>query len=266
MKISLNIVYCTLKEQLKDPKAMLKIVIVDDENDALEALEWKLNNYIKDVSIIKCNSPIASIKVIEETNPDIVFLDIQMPEMDGFTLLENITNQKFNLIFTTAHDEFALKAIKVSAIDYLLKPVDKDELIAAIDKIKTQHKGELLEDKLQLLLGNLNDNNDKINISADGKVYLLEKEDVVMLKSDKSYTTIYLANHQEIIVSKTLKEVEKKFNFPQFFRVHNSYLINLNHVKEYLKGLGGELIMTNGQSASISRTKKAELFKRLYFD
>lgn len=245
---------------------MLSIVLVDDENDALEALEWKLSKYIDDVIITKCSSPIKSIEVIERLKPDIVFLDIQMPEMDGFTLIENLTYRNFNLIFTTAHDEFALKAIKVSAIDYLLKPVDKDELIAAIGKIRAQQKDALLEDKLQLLLGNLNDNHDKINISADGKVYLLDKDEVVMLKSDKSYTTIYLSSDQEIVVSKTLKEVEKKFQFSQFYRVHNSYLINLNHVKEYLKGLGGELIMTNGETASISRTKKAELFSKLYFD
>ncbi len=246
---------------------MLKIILVDDENDALEALEWKLNNYIDGVEITTCNSPTAAIDLIETTKPDIVFLDIQMPEMDGFTLLENLKNRDFNLIFTTAHDEFALKAIKVSAIDYLLKPVDKDELIDAIGKIKEKTKGDLLEDKLQLLLGNINQaNNDKINISADGKVYLLDKEDVIMLKSDKSYTTLYLLNEQQIVVSKTLKEVEKKFQFPQFYRVHNSYLINLGHVKEYLKGLGGELIMTNGHTASISRNKKSELFTKLYLD
>jgi len=246
---------------------MLKIVIVDDENDALEALEWKLNRYIDNVEIIKCLSPSASIKIINESSPDIVFLDIQMPEMDGFTLLERLENRKFNLIFTTAHDEFALKAIKVSAIDYLLKPVDKDELIEAVDKVKLQKKGGLLEDKLQVLLGNINENtNEKINISADGKVYLLEKKDVIMLKSDKSYTTVYLTSEQQIVVSKTLKEVEKKFQFPEFFRVHNSYLINLTHVKEYLKGLGGELIMSNGYTAAISRNKKAELFKKLYLD
>ena len=246
---------------------MLKIVIVDDENDALEALEWKLNRYIENVEIIKCLSPIESIDIINETKPDIVFLDIQMPEMDGFTLLENLTNRKFNLIFTTAHDEFALKAIKVSAIDYLLKPVDKDELMEAIEKIQEQKKGGLLEDKLQMLLGNINETaNDKINISADGKVYLLDRNDVIMLKSDKSYTTLFLTNDQQIVVSKTLKEVEKKFQFPQFFRVHNSYLINLTHVKEYLKGLGGELIMSNGYTAAISRNKKAELFKKLYLD
>lgn len=247
---------------------MLHILLVDDEIDALEALEWKLKTYIEDVEITTCNSPIKAIDIINNEEPDVVFLDIQMPEMDGFTMIEKLDNRDFNLIFTTAHDEFALKAIKVSAIDYLLKPVDKDELQEAISKIQTSKKGEgdLLENKLQLLLKNLNESSDKVNISADGKVYLIDRDDVIMLKSDKSYTTIFLKSEQQILVSKTLKEVEKKFSTPQFFRVHNSYLINLNHVKEYLKGLGGELIMTNGLTASISRNRKAELFKKLYLD
>jgi two-component system LytT family response regulator len=196
-----------------------------------------------------------------------------MPEMDGFTFLDKLSHRNFNLIFTTAHNEFAIKAFKVSAVDYLLKPVDKDELIAAVDKVKLtkeQPKEEnALENKLQMLLNNLGTNtssNEKIHISADGKVYLLEKEEVVMMEADKSYTTIYLNNGQEIVVSKTLKEVEKSFQFPRFYRVHNSYLINLDHVKEYLKGLGGELIMSNGKTASISRSKKAELFQKLYLD
>lgn len=246
---------------------MLQILLVDDELDALEALEWKLNNYIDDVEITLCDSPIKAIEIINKEKPDIVFLDIQMPEMDGFAMLEKLNYRDFNLIFTTAHDEFALRAIKVSAIDYLLKPVDKDELLASIEKIKKPEKGDLLENKLQLLLNNLSNNNhDKINISADGKVYLLDRDDVIMLKSDKSYTTIFLKSEQQIVVSKTLKEVEKKFQFSEFFRVHNSYLINLNHIKEYLKGLGGELIMTNGLTASISRNRKAELFKKIYLD
>ena len=232
---------------------MLQILLVDDEKDALEALEWKLNNYIDNIEVSTCNSPIEAIDIINEDKPDVVFLDIQMPEMDGFTMIERLENRDFNLIFTTAHDEFALKAIKVS-------------LIVSMNKINNLKKGDLLENKLQLLLNNLNDNNDKINISADGKVYLLERDDVIMLKSDKSYTTIFLKSEQQILVSKTLKEVEKKFQFSEFYRVHNSYLVNLNHVKEYMKGLGGELIMTNGLTASISRNRKAELFKKLYLD
>jgi len=242
---------------------MLKTVLVDDEINALEALEWKLNRYIDDIQIIKCNSPIEAIEVIQEEKPDLVFLDIDMPEMDGFTLLQKLSYTNFDLIFTTAHDEYALQAIKVSAIDYLLKPVDKDELITAVDKVVASRKGNQLEDKLQSLFSNLN-KSDKINISADGKIYLLDRNDVIMLKSDKSYTTVFLVDDKKILVSKTLKEVEKKFEYPEFFRVHNSFLINMNHVKEYLKSLGGELIMSNGMSASISRNKKNELLERLF--
>jgi two-component system LytT family response regulator len=242
---------------------MLKTVLVDDEVNALEALEWKLNRYIGDIQIIKCSSPVEAIEVIQKEKPDLVFLDIEMPEMDGFTMLQKLTFTNFDLIFTTAHDEFALKAIKVSAIDYLLKPVDKDELISAVEKVKISRKENKLEDKLQSLFSHLN-TTEKINISADGKIYLLDKIDVIMLKSDKSYTTIFLVDKKEILVTKTLKEVEKKFDYPEFFRVHNSYLINTNHVKEYLKSMGGELIMSNGMSASISRNKKNELLDRLF--
>ncbi len=242
---------------------MLKTVLIDDEINALEALEWKLNRYIEDIEIIKCNSPQEGIEVIDSVKPDLVFLDIEMPEIDGFELLQRLSYKGFQLIFTTAHDEFALRAIKVSAIDYLLKPVDKDELITAIEKVNASKKEIKLEDKLQSLFSNMNQKADKINIAADGKIYLLDKEEVVMLKSDKSYTTIFLKDDNSILVSKTLKEVEKKFNFPQFYRVHNSYLININHVKEYLKSDGGELVMSNGMRAGISRNKKADLLEKL---
>jgi len=246
---------------------MLKTVLIDDEINALEALEWKLNRYIEDLEIIKCNSPKEGIDIINNEKPDLVFLDIEMPEIDGFELLQQLNYKDFNLIFTTAHDEFALKAIKVSAIDYLLKPVDKDELITAVDKVKAVKKDTKLEDKLESLFTNMNaPKSDKINVGADGKIYLLDKDDVIMLKSDKSYTTVFLKEEKSILVSKTLKEVEKKFNFSQFFRVHNSYLINLNHIKEYSKSDGGELIMSNGMRAGISRNKKAELLEILSLD
>ncbi|MCK0130386.1 LytTR family DNA-binding domain-containing protein [Flavobacteriaceae bacterium F08102] len=243
---------------------MLKTILVDDEINALEALEWKLNRYVEDLKIIKCNSPVDAINIIEKEKPALVFLDIDMPEMDGFSLLQKLTYTDFDLIFTTAHDEYALKAIKVSAIDYLLKPVDKDELIMAVAKVRSSRNNDHLENKLQSLFSNLSATNEKINIAADGKIYLLDKADVIMLKSDKSYTTIFLEDNKKIVVSKTLKEVEKKFDFQEFFRVHNSYLININHVKEYRKSMGGELLMSNGMCASISRNKKNELLEKLF--
>lgn len=242
---------------------MLKLLLIDDEIDALEVLEWKLKKYVSDIEITKCLSPREALGICEELNPDIVFLDIQMPEMSGFTFLEKLGQKRFKLIFTTAFDEYALKAIKENAIDYLLKPIDKTELMQAVEKARLSIENDDLGAKVQALLATVDSPPCKINISADGKIYLLEPQDVIMLKSDKSYTTIYLESEQKIVVSKTLKEVEKKFQLNSFYRVHNSYLINLDHVKAYYKRMGGELVLTNELTASVSRNKKIELMNKL---
>ena len=242
---------------------MLKIVVVDDEIDALEVLEWKLKRYVPNIEITLCSSPKEAIVIVEELKPDLLFLDIQMPEMDGFTFLENLKYRDFQLIFTTAFNEFAIKAIKVNAMDYLLKPIDKIELIEAVEKARIAVDKNNFSTNIQKLLDTVQTQPTKVNVSADGKIYLLEPDEVVMLQSDKSYTTIYLKCEKKILVSKTLKEVEKKFSFDSFYRVHNSYLVNLNHVKEYFKKMGGELILTNGLTASVSRNKKTELLEKL---
>ena len=242
---------------------MLKIVVVDDEIDALEVLEWKLKRYVPNIEITLCSSPKEAIVIVEELKPDLLFLDIQMPEMDGFTFLENLKYRNFQLIFTTAFNEFAIKAIKVNAMDYLLKPIDKIELIEAVEKARIAVDKNNFSTNIQKLLDTVQTQPTKVNVSADGKIYLLEPDEVVMLQSDKSYTTIYLKCEKKILVSKTLKEVEKKFSFDSFYRVHNSYLVNLNHVKEYFKKMGGELILTNGLTASVSRNKKTELLEKL---
>ncbi|WP_139957217.1 LytR/AlgR family response regulator transcription factor [Flavicella sediminum] len=242
---------------------MLKILLVDDEVDALEVLEWKLKRYVSDVEIVSSSSPKKALDIVRDFCPHVVFLDIQMPEMDGFSFLEKAGFRDFSVIFTTAHDEFALKAIKASAVDYLLKPIDKIELIEAVEKVRIKLDKENIGHKLETVMQSIGKTCEKINITADGKIYLLDKDDVVMLQSDKSYTTIYLKCDKTILVSKTLKEVEKKFEYNSFFRVHNSFLVNLDHVKEYMKRMGGELVLTNGLTASVSRNKKAELLERL---
>lgn len=244
---------------------MLKILLIDDEKDSLEVLEWKLKTYISNVEVTTCSSPVKAFDIISVLKPDIVFLDIQMPEMNGFTFLEKLPKRNFELIFTTAFDDFALKAIKENAVDYLLKPIDKIELITAVEKARKNVYKEGLATKAEAeaILDSLKPAPPKINISADGKIYFLESKDVIMLQSDKSYTTVFLTSTKKIVVSKTLKEVEKKFNTPSFYRVHNSFLVNLEHVKEYLKRDGGELVLTNGLTASVSRNKKNELIEKL---
>lgn len=242
---------------------MIKILVIDDEPDALEVLEWKLKKYCDDVSVVTCSSPKKALEMMSSINPHIVFLDIQMPEMDGFSFLREVSERNFEVIFTTAFEEFALKAIKENALSYLLKPVDRYELIDAVGKARKNLYRDNLALKMDALLYSMKPSVQKINISADGKIYFLEPHDVVMLQSDKSYTTIYLVSKQKIVVSKTLKEVEKKFHANTFYRVHNSYLINLEHVKEYMKRDGGELKLTNNLTASVSRTKKIELIEKL---
>ncbi|MEI6866113.1 LytTR family DNA-binding domain-containing protein [Flavicella sp.] len=242
---------------------MLKILIIDDEIDALEVLEWKLKTYVSDIEITICSSPKKALESIEVISPDLVFLDVHMPEMTGFRFLEKLSTRNFELIFTTAFDEFALQAFKEDAIAYLLKPIDKTELILTVDKARKKLNRENLALKIDTLLYSMKPSLPKINIYADGKIYLLDAIDVIMLQSDKSYTTIYLVSNKKIIVSKTLKEVEKKFKLSSFYRVHNSYLVNLDHVKEYIKRDGGDLILTNGLTASVSRKKKNELIEKL---
>lgn len=236
---------------------MVKIILIDDEKDALEALEWKIRKceLDEDVNIVKCSSPIIGFSLIKEIDPDIVFLDIQMLEVDGFTFLNNFPNRKFEVVFTTAHDEYGIQAVKANALDYLLKPIDLDELRLTFAKVNKLLSLKREQEKIV----------DRINISADGKVYLIAKENVVYLKADKSYTTIFLTSGKKIIATKTLKEVQKKFMYPEFYRVHNSYVINLKYVTEYNKGLS-ELTLVDGTIVSVSRRKKNELIEMLQLD
>ena len=234
---------------------MLKIVIIDDERDALEALEWKLNKCLKEkLSITKCSSPIIAIDIVKELKPDLIFLDIQMPEMDGFSFIEKFPDRGFEVIFTTAYDEYGIKAVKAQALDYLMKPIDIDELTLAMIKVKKSLNERVFEEVPI-----------KINIQADGKVYLIPKEEVLYLKSDKSYTTIHLTNGKTIMATKTLKEIQKKFVCPEFLRVHNSYVVNLTYVAEYNKGVN-ELTLNDGTIVAVSRSKKNEVINALNLD
>ena len=175
----------------------MRILLIDDEKDALDVLEWKLKTYVSNVEITTCSSPIQALDVISMTDPDIVFLDIHMPEMDGFTFLEKLPSRDFELIFTTALDDFAFRAIKENAVDYLLKPIDKIELITAVEKARNNVYKDNLAIKAEAILHSLKPTSPKINITADGKIYFLESKDVIMLQSDKSYTTVFLESDKK---------------------------------------------------------------------
>lgn len=232
---------------------MITTILIDDEEAALDSLEWQIKTYCKQLTILKkVNAPDKAITIVKSLMPDCIFLDINMPFLDGFDVLKCLTHQPFQTIFTTAHEKYALKAIKASAFDYLLKPIDKYDLIDAVVKLE-QQLGNMQGQKKQ------NNNRQKIKIQVDGSVHFFSPKEVIFLKAESNYTTIHLTNGRKFTLCKTLKEVEKEFEDPTFLRTHKSFVINLNHVQEYKKCDGGSIIMSNGQHTGISRMKK-ELF------
>jgi len=246
---------------------MIKAIIVDDEEKSRCFLETLIKNNCPSVKILEhCASVEEALSAISKHAPGLVFLDIEMPFNNGFALFEKIKDPDFDVIFTTAYNQYALKAIKFSALDYLLKPIDADDLVAAIHKIENRkgRKNNPAND-FELLLSNLNIKSKQARISVptfDG-LQMLNTEDIVKCLAHESYTEIVLTNGSRLMVSRILKEYEDMLADLNFFRVHNSSLVNLKHVKKYIKGEGGYVLMSNGETCEVSRRKKTELLNRL---
>lgn len=218
----------------------LRAILIDDEQKGLDALKILIEKYIVSVKIVaESTKPFEAIELIENYKPEIVFLDINMPEMNGFELLEKLSWKNFNLVFTTAHQEHALKALKVNAFDYLLKPIDHEDLKKAIDKISAKIENDL-EDKF-----NFNDfswvvqpaSKSKIIINSKSGIESVNVSEIVYLESKSNYTHIHLQDSKTILTSKTLKEFEDQLCVSgfDFMRVHNSFVINLTKVARYVK-------------------------------
>lgn len=245
---------------------MIRAILVDDEQTAIKSLKWEIENFCTAIEIIGCfTNPIEAISAINHIKPDCVFLDIEMPEMDGFQLLRELKFRDFDLIITTAYDSYALKAFKESAIDYLLKPVDSDDLIKTVSKVKKNKNNNLLGGELKEVLQNIsiNNTNHKIAIPLAGKTLFVYPDDIIYCKSDGNYTTIYFKDKSKEMLSKKLKEVEQIFNNKTFFRVHNSYVINTNYIKEFIKSDGQYIVLENGKSIPVARSKKNDLLHLL---
>ncbi|MBK6937088.1 MAG: response regulator transcription factor [Chitinophagaceae bacterium] len=239
---------------------MITAILVDDEKNALEVLEMQLNHYCKDVNIVAtCEGGTKGIAAIKKHEPDLVFLDIEMPHKNGFDVLNETKDLNYKVIFTTAYDQFAIKAFKFSAVDYLLKPVDITELQKAVEKSKSINNGSL-DEKLQMLLNHLRPGpqklTHKIALPVDDAMQFMEPDDIIRCESDSNYTHIFLANGKKITMAKTLKEVEENITGTPFFRIHQSHLVNMNHISKYIKGDNAYVIMKDGTQIGISRNKK----------
>ncbi len=238
---------------------MLTAVIIDDEVDAVYSIELIINEYCSNVSIVgKANSATEGRDIILEKKPDLIFLDIEMPRGTGFDLLEMLPERNFDIIFITAYNNWAIKAFKYSAVDYILKPIDIDELIEAVNKVEKNSSSKgFSEDKYQALLENIKVNtNKKLSISTSEGIEYVEISKIIRFEGEGSYSKVYIVDQPVLLISKNLKEFQELLSKNNFFRTHNSHLINLEFVKKYVLKDGGHIEMKDDSIVPISRRKK----------
>ena len=245
----------------------LKVVIVEDEKHSREILKSLLEEFCKDVQVIATASSVdEAVKVLSVYSPDIVFLDIELQSGVGFDILEQIKEPSFEIIFTTAFEKYAVKAIKFSSLDYLLKPIALDELQKSIEKARVKMDTNVYRQQLDTLLQSLSresNKQEKICLATTAGMEFIAIDDIVLCKADGSYTSFVLKSKNSLLVSKHLKEYENLLADQLFMRVHNSYLINLREVKKYIKSDGGYIIMSNDMHVSLSPRKKDDLIEAM---
>ena len=244
---------------------MIRAIIVDDEFSAIKSLKWEIEKFCKGIEVSNYyTNPVDAIEGINLLKPDCVFLDIEMPEMDGFRLLRHLRFRDFELVFTTAYDNYAIKAFKQEAIDYLLKPVDTDDLLTAVERIRQKKSKNMIGEELKKMISELRQNEDhKIPLSFANKTLYVNTGDITYCKSDGNYTEVNLKDGGQEVISKKLKDVEELIGNMNFVRVHHSYLVNMDYIKEYVKIDGQYLILEDGSNIPVSRSKKADLLHLL---
>jgi len=241
---------------------MIRTLIIDDEENNRQRLAGLIQEHFPNISIVGEADGVASgLKAIEEYNPELVLLDIKMADGDAFDLLQQIKNISFKIIFVTAFEEYALKAFKFSALDYLLKPVAVDDLRIAFDKAERQILTQL---KLQIatLNGNMRNNNSKtLVLRTAEKIFFIETKDIIRCESDRNYTYFFVKENRKHIASQPLKEYEEILQDHGFFRIHKSHMINLSYIESFDKADGGSIILKDKTELPVARRKKAELLE-----
>lgn len=248
---------------------MIKVFIVDDERPSIETLQWKLNHYCPEVEILATyDNPIEAVEALKQNPPDLLFLDIEMPLLNGFDILEELGSSiSFDVIFTTAYDNFGIKAIKFSALDYLLKPVQNKELQAAVAKYQGKRQHSVPAPQIEALLNNVEAEKQgktyKIALATKESIEFVAPSEITACASDSNYTTVLLMDGRKLLISKTLKEFEEMLLPFNFFRPHNSHLVNLEQVRKYMRNDGGYLILKNQMKIPVSKTRKERLLQLL---
>lgn len=246
---------------------MLRTILVDDEANSLSALTQKLIEHCPEVTIIgSYTKPAECIQAINELKPDVVFLDIEMPGINGFKLLQQVDYKEFEPVFVTAYDHYAIKAIRFSALDYLVKPVDIDELKSSVERAVQKKNNSSTNERLDLLLDHLSHPKKDFNrivIPSQDSLRFVKIDDIIYLEANMNYTYIYMTGNEKHVVSRTIKEYEDLLPVSNFIRIHNSYIINKDYLEKYERGDGGQVIMSNGVRLDVSKRKKADFLKAI---
>ena len=234
--------------------------IIDDEPDAVDFITSIISEYCPDLEVCgKANNVKEGIVLINEIKPELIFLDVEMPNGTGFDLLSNFPQKDFDVIFITAFNHYAIKAIKFSAIDYILKPINISEFIEAVNRVVLKRSSNPISfnENFEVLLENLRTTHPTRLVipTSDGREYLNPK-DIIRIEADRSYSWFFLNDKRKILVSRHLKEFQELLNDRDFFRPHNSHLINLDFVKKFIRHDGGYIEMTDGSQVPISRNRK----------
>jgi two-component system, LytTR family, response regulator len=245
---------------------MIKAVIIDDESYCSELLSIMLGMDCQDIEVVAiCPNAIEGMATIQRLKPELVFLDVEMPKMNGFEMLEKLQGVNFHLIFTTSYDHYAVKAIRFSALDYLLKPIDREELTNAVAKVRQKMHAPLPQ-QLEILMEKIKQpaiTLTKIALPTIDGLQLIFIDDIIRCGSDDNYSFIWLKNGKKLLVTRSLKEMEEMLEYHSFLRVHRSYIVNLNEIEKYVKGEGGYVVMSDGSSVDVARNKKEFLLKKL---
>jgi two-component system, LytTR family, response regulator len=244
----------------------IKTILIDDELPGLSILEHYCSEYTPELHIIGAyNDPFEALEKIQKLKPELVIMDIQMPNMNAFELLSKSIYKAFDIIFTTAYDEYAITAFKYSATDYLLKPINEDLFVDAVNKVIKKNKSKSDNSNLETLLHNFNQMHNyfgmKLCITDAQGFQVIELGNILYCEAEGSYTKFHLNNNKTLLSSKSLAEYEPILGDKNFFRIHKSYIVNLSQVLEFNKRNGGEVIMPNGQSIEVSRRKKNEFIE-----
>lgn len=245
---------------------MIRSVIIDDEQHCIKSLQSDLLRYCPMVEVMDaCHSAKDGIMSIKKNNPDLVFLDVEMPWMNGFEMLELLGEINFSIIFTTAHDEFAAKAFRISAVDYLLKPIDANDLKAAVQKVeKKMDEGSSLQ-HISNLLRNMHQpsSNHKIALPQREGFEFVEVSSIIYCHAEGAYTKVFIEDKKTMLISRTLGDVEELLPPELFQRIHHSTLVNVSYISQFLRTDGGYVVLNNGEKLSVSKAKKEMLMARL---